>query len=227
MPSGQGPIGNILGLGVGLASEVIQYRRERKSREAATQRSVEDDGTPSRTSTPSANSVLQQPPSSDPPAYAEVADAAVAREGEKFDTKGGSRKLYDDEADWELDEMARDCGPPSPPSYDNSEPAELVTHSQLEAEPESDKVAKREALVRELVDMVGPAPQSPQKLPCPVIIPQRRPGKKERGFVRAYAPVLHNCGIDQDVFLKFLKDWNTASRVCIRPYCSITRCHVP
>jgi hypothetical protein len=62
MPNGQGPIGDILGFGVGLATEAIQYRRERKTREAATQKSVEDDGTPSGPVMPSANSVLQQSP---------------------------------------------------------------------------------------------------------------------------------------------------------------------
>jgi hypothetical protein len=39
------------------------------------------------------------------------------------------------------------------------------------------------------------------RLPCPVIIPQRRPRDKKRGFVRAYAPVLESCGIDQKTFL--------------------------
>lgn len=219
MRNGQGPIGNILGFGVGLASEAIQYRRERKAREAVTQRSVEDNGTPSRPAvTPNANSVFQQPPSCDPPAYTEVADTGVAHQAEKFDMKDDCRSLYDDEIDWELDEAARGYEPPSPPSCDNSESAELAKHPQFQAESESDKVTKREALVRDLVEMAGPVPQLLQKLPCPVIIPQRRPGKRERGFVRAYAPVLNNCGISQDTFLKFLKDWNTASKVC-----SVTR----
>ncbi|KAL2059824.1 hypothetical protein VTL71DRAFT_9979 [Oculimacula yallundae] len=42
-------------------------------------------------------------------------------------------------------------------------------------------------------------------LPCPVILPQRRPRDKKRGFVRAYAPVLEDVGIDQATFLEFLK----------------------
>lgn len=43
------------------------------------------------------------------------------------------------------------------------------------------------------------------KLPCPVILSQRRPRDKKRGFIRAYAPVLEECGIDQATFLDFLK----------------------
>ena len=219
MRNGQGPIGNILGFGVGLATEVIQYRRERKAREVTTHRSVEDNGTPSGPVIAIASSVLQQPPSSDPPAYAEVADTTDAHEAEKFFMKDDYRSLHDDEADWELDEAARDYGPPSSPFHDNSDSAESTKHPELQPERESDKVAKREALVRELVELAGPTPRLPQKLPCPVIIPQRRPGKRDRGFVRAYAPVLNNCGISQEVFLKFLKDWNTASRVCFVSKC--------
>lgn len=42
------------------------------------------------------------------------------------------------------------------------------------------------------------------RLPYPVVLPQRRPGNSQRGFVRAYAPALGQCGIDQDAFLDFL-----------------------
>ena len=49
-------------------------------------------------------------------------------------------------------------------------------------------------------------------LPCPVIIPQRRPGQHSRGFVRAYAPVLADCGIPQETFLYFLKDFHESSK---------------
>ena len=54
--------------------------------------------------------------------------------------------------------------------------------------------------------------QTGGKLPCPVIIPQRRPRDKKRGFVRAYAPVLEDCGIDQATFLDFLKTFHAASK---------------
>lgn len=51
-----------------------------------------------------------------------------------------------------------------------------------------------------------PAPAYTQAsgLPMPVILPQRRPESRHRGFVRAYAPALQNCGIDQATWLDFL-----------------------
>ena len=50
------------------------------------------------------------------------------------------------------------------------------------------------------------------KLPFPVILPQRRPGTKTRGFVRAYSPVLEESGVSQDAFLGFLKDLHKAAQ---------------
>jgi hypothetical protein len=51
-------------------------------------------------------------------------------------------------------------------------------------------------------------PRSAMKpLPYPVILPQRRPQTKSRGFVRAYAPLLGECkGIDETTFLHFLDE---------------------
>ncbi|KAK7915184.1 hypothetical protein PG985_012887 [Apiospora marii] len=49
---------------------------------------------------------------------------------------------------------------------------------------------------------------SPGKLSHVVIIPQRRPNKRERGFIRAYAPELYHCGIDQATFLAFIDGLN-------------------
>lgn len=42
-------------------------------------------------------------------------------------------------------------------------------------------------------------------LPMPVLIPQRRSGQVSRGFIRAYAPVLGDAGIDQNAWIEFLK----------------------
>jgi hypothetical protein len=92
------------------------------------------------------------------------------------------------------------------PTYDESEAAAA-------AEPEDVKVKKEEEMVRDLVRRAGSPPHPPQRIPCPVIIPQRRPRNKDRGFVRAYAPVLGDCGISQEVFLQFLEDWDKASKV--------------
>lgn len=42
------------------------------------------------------------------------------------------------------------------------------------------------------------------RLPKAVVIPQRRPSDRARGFIRAYAPILLHCGIDQATFLGFI-----------------------
>lgn len=46
------------------------------------------------------------------------------------------------------------------------------------------------------------------RLPRAVIIPQRRPSDRARGFVRAYAPDLLHCGISQETFLQFIDGLN-------------------
>lgn len=56
-------------------------------------------------------------------------------------------------------------------------------------------------------------PSTFQPLPLPVILPQRRPNSKSRGFARAYAPDLwHYKGIDQQTFLTFLADFHKSSQ---------------
>lgn len=101
------------------------------------------------------------------------------------------------EEDWYLDE-AQD---------------QLIEHEQgypeIKAESESrswdiDKLV--ESFIR---NHPPPAPSSGASLPYPVILPQRRPSSRRRGFIRAYAPVLADCGIDQATFLDFL---DTAER---------------
>lgn len=54
---------------------------------------------------------------------------------------------------------------------------------------------------------------SSNRLSHPVIIPQRRPRDRSRGFARAYAPALADHGIDQETFLRFIKDFYLASKV--------------
>ncbi|GKZ38507.1 hypothetical protein AbraIFM66950_010756 [Aspergillus brasiliensis] len=49
------------------------------------------------------------------------------------------------------------------------------------------------------------------RLSCPVVLPQRRPKSRKRGFIRAYAPVLEDFGIDKTMFLEFLE---TSNRAC-------------
>ncbi|KAG7075922.1 FAD binding domain protein [Colletotrichum scovillei] len=47
-----------------------------------------------------------------------------------------------------------------------------------------------------------------QRLSLPVLVPQRRPEKRARGFIRAYAPMLVDVKINQDTFLDFIDTLN-------------------
>jgi hypothetical protein len=49
-----------------------------------------------------------------------------------------------------------------------------------------------------------PSSDATGQLNLPVVIPQRRPKDRSRGFIRAYAPVLQDAGIDQPIWLDFL-----------------------
>ncbi|KAK4696974.1 hypothetical protein P7C71_g1035, partial [Lecanoromycetidae sp. Uapishka_2] len=88
-----------------------------------------------------------------------------------------------DEADWALDDAASEREGDAPPPYT--------------ARPAGGSNSKK---------------TTSYKLPFPVILPQRRPGTKARGFIRAYAPVLQDSSIDQDTFLNFLKDFHKAAQ---------------
>ncbi|KAJ5609353.1 hypothetical protein N7528_009920 [Penicillium herquei] len=116
--------------------------------------------------------------------------------------------IHEDEAVWQLDEMAESL---EPPGYEESLDKDNIEGEEGTEQTEDEKIKKRERLVRELMNMAGPAPNPPRRLPCAVIIPQRRPGKKDRGFRRAYAPVLAESGIDQDTFLQFIQSFDKAN----------------
>lgn len=225
-----GIIVRILGGGLGLASEAIHdFRSSTRSKSGQP---------PSPNPTDSSSRAI--PPNSDaPPEYVEVADEATAEkmirsgkvervvdyadekkgfksksaeagydnEDDDSSTDNEDSAAGDDEAAWELDEMAERV---APPAYADTEAEVTATTG---ATSEEDIAKKEDRTIRELVRMAGPPPQPIQKLPCPVIIPQRRPGTKDRGFVRAYAPVMEGCGVGQDVFLKLQTEWYAASKV--------------
>lgn len=77
-------------------------------------------------------------------------------------------------------------------------------NSYYKTYPEKDYTYQEEDyLSRQLLTNCGP-------LPLPIVIPQQRPGSRERGFIAAYAPSLEACGIDRMTFLRFLDECNTA-----------------
>ncbi len=106
-------------------------------------------------------------------------------------------EIEGDEADWALDEAAAtEEAEPSP--HNDDDPIEPVENLIKNIRP-----AKGGSLISK---------KAAPKLPFPIILPQRRPGTKARGFVRAYAPVLEEYGIDQEMFLNFLKNFHKAAQ---------------
>ncbi|KAJ5569152.1 hypothetical protein N7450_011638 [Penicillium hetheringtonii] len=51
-----------------------------------------------------------------------------------------------------------------------------------------------------------------RQIACPIVVPQRRPGNKERGFMKAYAPILSQYDITQEHFHGFIDALNKAVR---------------
>lgn len=121
-------------------------------------------------------------------------------EKEKYDTgkefeeddSSDTRSEEGDEGAWALDEVADRSGSNTP--AESIEDANELTDIFLRNHPPPANSAAR------------------PKLPCPVILSQRRPRGKKRGIIRAYAPVLEECGIDQATFLDFLKTSYHASK---------------
>ncbi|KAL5334905.1 hypothetical protein BJX70DRAFT_391056 [Aspergillus crustosus] len=100
------------------------------------------------------------------------------------------------EQEWELNEAQDELHPDTDTS-----------------EHPSNDIRDIDQLTEQFMQDVSPpayTPSSAPQLPYPVILPQRRPKDKKRGFIRAYAPVLEDFGIDQAMFLDFLETSNKA-----------------
>jgi hypothetical protein len=107
-----------------------------------------------------------------------------------------------DEQEWALDEAADQ--PPREESDRNPDSVLTRTVSELVQDTIHDTLGAEASEIS--------ASQPTLRLPYPIIIPQRRPGTKGRGFARAYPPDLAQFGIDQDTFLRFLKSFHSASK---------------
>lgn len=57
---------------------------------------------------------------------------------------------------------------------------------------------------------ISTAAQPSRNLATPVVIPQRRPNSRARGFIPAYAPILDDFDIPQTAFLDFITTLNTS-----------------
>jgi hypothetical protein len=181
-----------VGAGIGAASEAIADHKEKK---AARGRGVSpnpaaqhETGESSRLAAPT----LHARHSSEKKGHSE---------GEEDDDSSSisSSDLDNDKAEWALDEAAEELDQP-PPSYE-----------EAAATPASDQDVAKAFLYKH--KLTNTASLNIKPLPCPVILPQRRPQNKSRGFVRAYAPLLGECaGIDQQTFIDFVDDLDRASK---------------
>jgi hypothetical protein len=111
-----------------------------------------------------------------------------------------------DEMVWELDaiqtEIQDDCSTSAEPNQksplDGSELASsFITHHPLS--PTTESIHTDHAMVSRT-----------SRLEMPVILTQRRPKARDRGFIRAYAPILEDVGIDQPTFVEFVDNLNLA-----------------
>jgi hypothetical protein len=206
-----------LGKGVGLAAEYREHRKEQKlSRENSEQDTTAVAGPSSRPQLPHASA---SSPADLPPSYSTVADqtterslgsgkaasddkkAALAQYDDKSSSDENLIEIENDEDLWQLDEAAERS---NPPGYEESE-------QKAAPAPVDDLV--QQVVNKNKIALYKTPEFERTPLPLPVILPQRRPGKRGRGFVRAYAPLLGECsGIDQETFLTFIENFEKASQ---------------
>ena len=157
--------------GIGLASESIHARKEKKKVKPNAEVSSNSD-----TSTTS-------------PRQADSGEDIIVEQ--------------QDEKQWDLDDAQQELSGGAPSDEDTApEPSVPQT-------PKPDRANSTEAFLKRY-----PPPalsNDTQRLPRPVILPQRRPKDRTRGFIRAYAPELEIKGINQTMFLDFLQTFERAS----------------
>lgn len=195
-----GRLVKLLGSGIGLASEAIHSR---KSSSSNANRGDDAGEGSSRSAAPPTNEA--------PPQYVEVADRTadeLIAAGKAVPADAKDTHLYDHDEKTRHEEEEEDDSLSEEGDEEQWELDEAVSY------PEPDQDAKVED-IGQLTDTFmrshPPPAYTPSEtgqvkghLPCPVILPQRRPRDKKRGFIRAYAPVLAVCGIDQQAWLEFL-----------------------
>ena len=176
---------------IGLVSEAIHARRDKRRPSEALEQTIGNQ----TTAVSNSGDQVERKESAYVEVPPEVADELIASgQAEAADREAPTHELDEDEgiardeADWALDEAAAE-GEDEEPAANNDDD---VKNSKAQ-----DSAATK---------------KSTRKLPFPVILPQRRPGTKTRGFVRAYSPVLEESGVSQDAFLGFLKDLHKAAQ---------------
>lgn len=110
---------------------------------------------------------------------------------------GTTTREYD-EADWQLDEAQQELSretSQTPSTPDSPEQIPGLADSLIRNHPPTAHLKP---------------PSSAARLELPVVVTQRRPKARDRGFVKAYAPILEDVGIDLASFLDFIDKLNKA-----------------
>ncbi|KAF5122555.1 hypothetical protein E5D57_013039 [Metarhizium anisopliae] len=193
----RGPISGLVRAvagGIGFASESIHHHKEKKDEKkkaaAAAAGTQSEVGESSRAGNGiTSGSAVASGGGSKPVSQEEP----ISSDSDQDASEEASPEL--DEAAWQLDDAQTELAPP--PDY--------ATATQDDA----DDMARRFIASHQIQEK--PSSET-SRLPVPVIIPQRRPGERARGFIHAYAPVLENVGIDQPTFADFIKQLNLATK---------------
>jgi hypothetical protein len=203
-----GKLVKLIGSGIGLVHEARAARKAEKA--AAFQPQAREEVGESSTAAASRD------PNEPPPQYAEVSDEhadqlIAAGKAIPVDSKEEHHIHEKERENDDDDEAASEEGDEEQWDLDDAV-EEQESHARSEEEPTQDANVLTDEFMRTHPPPAYTPGTARGNLPCPVIIPQRRPRDKKRGFVRAYAPVLEDCGIDQTTFLDFLKTFHAASK---------------
>lgn len=127
------------------------------------------------------------------------ADHRRAEDGRAIEREQGGDDAL--EVAWDLDDAQDDV----PPEYS------LLTLQSHRTQHSGDQTT--DAVLANNMTLPNSSRHGPLGgLQYPVLLPQRRPKDRTRGFVRAYAPVLEHCGIDQAQWLQFLDTFEKSSQ---------------
>ena len=219
----------LIGSGVGLAAEAVAAKKQRSRSKSpggadlspqASASSSRDVGPSFSSMSKSEGKALKAPEAQGnfedpPPAYEQVVEVSEEQADElisggkalPLDEKSG-KEFHDeddsdsdsegDEANWALDEAAEEVATP------RAEDPKLKYGIMAQPTVESFSAA--------VMAKCPPLNHPTNPLQRPVVIPQRRPGARDRGFIHAYSPDLAEKGISQEVFLSFIQNFHAASQ---------------
>ena len=226
-----GPIVRLIGSGVGLAAEAISRHRSRSRDRSGSSNSTNPNSTIPDEKAPQLVSISGEAstPRDAPPPYDgqlvevpdERADELIAsgkavlvdenkleaseKKPRDDDHDDSDSSTDNDEQEWTLDDAAHELESPATPPI-GEEPRKR--HGL-------DATYTIESLCATTLAKCPPistgATSNP--LPYPVIIPQRRPGTRNRGYIHAYPPILESKCLPQDAFLTFLSNLYESSQV--------------